>query len=82
MLISSSMSSTTFEVVRIFIIVSIMLLRIAVMPWYLQAYLNIAPKKLGRLKKESGRIKTDDMQKIVSFFYLNQKISHQYIQIL
>lgn len=63
------MTTNTFEMTRLSLIVIVMLIRVAVMPWYLQAYLNLAPKKLSRLRKESGRTKTDEIQKIVSYVH-------------
>ncbi|XP_074603085.1 transmembrane protein 161-like emei [Brevipalpus obovatus] len=66
------MTADSFEIMRIFVILSTMLIRLAVMPWYLQSYLNLAPRKLARLKKEAGRVKDEEVQKLISgvFVYL------------
>jgi len=59
---------------RILIILVTMLIRLAVMPWYLQAYLNLAPRKLSRLKKEAGRIKDEDAQKLVRALAIEDRL--------
>lgn len=47
-----------------------MLLRLCIMPIYLQAYLNMAYERTQALKNEAGKISNIDLQKKVSFAIL------------
>lgn len=59
------MTPVTFDTLRIAVILSIMIFRLILMPKYLQAYLNLAPRKLSKLTRESGKIKTEVIQRTV-----------------
>lgn len=60
------MSVKSFESLRVILIVVSMLLRLGVMPIYLQAYLNMAYDRTRALKNEVGKISNIDLQKTVS----------------
>lgn len=66
------MTSEGFETARLCVIVAAVLLRFALMPLYLQSYLNLAPGRLLELRKEAGRISNVELQKTVArvFYYL------------
>lgn len=61
-----------FETFRLFLVVLTVLLRFALMPIYLQSYLNIAHDRIEDLRTEAGRITNLEYQKKVSsiFYYL------------
>ncbi|RWS11469.1 transmembrane protein 161B-like protein, partial [Dinothrombium tinctorium] len=74
------MSSDNFDRTRLIVILVIIALRFLLMPKYLQAYLNLAPRKLSRLKKEVGRITNVELQKMIAqVFYYLCVVSLQYI---
>lgn len=60
------MSPAVFESARLAAVILTVLLKIALMPTYLQSYLNIAEQRLEIQKKEAGRITNVDLQKKVS----------------
>lgn len=71
------MTAARFESMRLIIIIAAVLLRIVLMPIYLQSYLNLAIQRLEVQKKEAGRITNIDLQKkvciiriIISFIFL------------
>ncbi|XP_061623183.1 transmembrane protein 161B [Phyllopteryx taeniolatus] len=66
------MAEQTYDTLRLWIIVLMCALRLAMMRHHLQAYLNLAQKAVERMKKEAGRISTVDLQKMVArvFYYL------------
>ncbi|XP_064261111.1 transmembrane protein 161B isoform X4 [Passer domesticus] len=66
------MSEDTFDTVRLWIIILLCVLRLAMMRHHLQAYLNLAQKSVDQMKKEAGRISMVDLQKMVArvFYYL------------
>lgn len=66
------MSPDTFDTTRLLIIVGVVLLRIYLMPIYLQSYLNMAHDRVAELRKEAGRISNIDLQRRVArvFYYL------------
>ncbi|XP_032640780.1 transmembrane protein 161B isoform X2 [Chelonoidis abingdonii] len=66
------MSEATFDTVRLWIIILLCALRLAMMRKHLQAYLNLAQKCVDQMKKEAGRISMVDLQKMVArvFYYL------------
>lgn len=66
------MSEATFDTVRLWIIILLCALRLAMMRNHLQAYLNLAQKCVNQMKKEVGRISTVELQKMVArvFYYL------------
>lgn len=59
------MTVARFESLRLIIIVVAGLLKIVLMPIYLQSYLNLAIQRLEIQKKEAGRITNVDLQKKV-----------------
>ncbi|KAL7988907.1 hypothetical protein Chor_007826 [Crotalus horridus] len=66
------MSEATFDTLRLWIIILLCALRLAMMRSHLQAYLNLAQKCVDQMKKEVGRISTVELQKMVArvFYYL------------
>lgn len=66
------MTPESFESLRLLIIIFAVVLRICLMPIYLQAYLNLAYDRVEDQKKEAGRITNVDLQRKVSsiFYYL------------
>lgn len=54
-----------FDLIRFLLIIIAVILRLALMPIYLQAYLNLAHDRLEDQKKEAGRITNVDLQKKV-----------------
>ncbi|XP_051498568.1 transmembrane protein 161B isoform X2 [Apus apus] len=68
----TQMSEDTFDTVRLWIIILLCALRLAMMRHHLQAYLNLAQKSVDQMKKEAGRISMVDLQKMVArvFYYL------------
>ncbi len=55
-----------------YLVLAVVLFRLAVMPRYLQSYLNIAFYKVEELKQEAGKISNIDLQRLVAriFYYL------------
>lgn len=66
------MAEQTYDTLRLWTIVLMCVLRLAMMRHHLQAYLNLAQKGMDQMKKEAGRISTVDLQKMVArvFYYL------------
>lgn len=66
------MSPETFETSRILFILLVILVRFLLLNKYLQAYLNLAPNRLIRLRKEAGKITNVELQKMIAgvFYYL------------
>ncbi|XP_019387877.1 PREDICTED: transmembrane protein 161B isoform X3 [Crocodylus porosus] len=58
------MSEATFDTLRLWVIILLCALRLAMMRNHLQAYLNLAQKCVDQMKKEAGRISTVDLQKM------------------
>ncbi|KAH8380563.1 hypothetical protein KR009_011463, partial [Drosophila setifemur] len=59
-----------FETLRLLLVVFVVVVRFALMPIYLQSYLNLAHDKILDLRKEAGRITNVEFkQKISSIFY-------------
>ncbi|XP_054280443.1 transmembrane protein 161B [Macrosteles quadrilineatus] len=74
------MSVPTFESLRLVLVIATVLLRVAVMPVYLQAYLNMAYHRVQEQKKEAGRITNVELQKkIAAVFYYMCVVTLQYI---
>jgi hypothetical protein len=61
----SRMTATVFESLRLIVIVIAIILKILLMPIYLQSYLNLARQRLEIQKKEAGRISNIEFQKKV-----------------
>ncbi|ALC44135.1 CG7638, partial [Drosophila busckii] len=61
-----------FETFRLLLVVFVVVMRFALMPIYLQSYLNLAYDKILDLRKEAGRITNLEFQKKISsiFYYL------------
>lgn len=64
-----------FDIIRLILIILAVALRFALMPIYLQAYLNIAHDRLEEQKKEAGRITNVDLQRKVRVS-CKKKMSH------
>lgn len=66
------MSPGSFETARILVVIFVILLRLLLIWRYLQAYLNLAPSKLARLRKEAGRITNIELQRMIArvYYYL------------
>ncbi|XP_066551852.1 transmembrane protein 161A [Amia ocellicauda] len=66
------MSSTTFSSVRLWTVVCLCVLRLALTRYHMQAYLNLAHKWVEQMKREAGRIAAIDIQRKVTrvFCYL------------
>ena len=83
---SSSLSDTpplsdeTFELIRILAVLLVLAGRVALMPTYLQSYLNLALVKVSNMKKQSGKISNIDLQKIItSIYYYLCVVALQYL---
>lgn len=74
------MSSDMFEALRLWLLVASLLLRVVLMPQYLQAYLNIAHTRVYEMRKEAGRITNKELQKkIAAVFYYMCVVALQYL---
>lgn len=74
------LSSDAFDTIRLGLVIVAVVLRIALMPIYLQAYLNLAYHRLEEQKKEAGRITNIELQKkISSIFYYLCVVTLQYV---
>lgn len=74
------MTSDAFDTMRIILVASTIVIRLALMPRQLQAYLDMAQRRLDVQKKEAGRITNIDLQKkIASVFYYLCVVALQYI---
>ncbi|XP_068422470.1 transmembrane protein 161B isoform X2 [Clinocottus analis] len=58
------MTEDTYDTLRLWAIILMCMLRLAMMRHHLQAYLNLAQKGVDQMKKEAGRISTVDLQKM------------------
>lgn len=58
------MTEATFDTLRLWLIILLCALRLAMMRSHLQAYLNLAQKCVHQMKKEAGRISTVELQKM------------------
>lgn len=68
----SRMTEATFDTLRLWLIILLCVLRLAMMRSHLQAYLNLAQKCVDQMKKEAGRISIVELQRMVArvFYYL------------
>ncbi|XP_050343700.1 transmembrane protein 161B [Nymphalis io] len=74
------MTDQAFDTLRFVLVIGTVLFRIALMPKLLQAYLDMAQRRLDIQKKEAGRITNIDLQKkIASVFYYLCVVALQYI---
>ena len=67
-MVTPLMTEHAFDTMRLVLVVIAVLLRLALMPIYLQAYLNMAYHRVEAQKKEAGRITNTELQKKVFFF--------------
>lgn len=74
------MSDAAFESLRMILIGIMVVLRIAIMPVFLQSFLNVAQEKLIDQKKEAGRILNTDLQKKVCYKGFSVRPSYCLIQ--
>ncbi|KAJ8733549.1 hypothetical protein PYW08_001847 [Mythimna loreyi] len=74
------MTSDAYDTLRLILVASTVVIRLALMPRQLQAYLDMAQRRLDVQKKEAGRITNIDLQKkIASVFYYLCVVALQYI---
>ncbi|KAG5872470.1 hypothetical protein JTB14_010608 [Gonioctena quinquepunctata] len=74
------LAESTFESIRFIAIIATMGLKMILMPWYLQAYLDMAYHRLENQKKEAGRITNIELQKqIAAVFYYLCVVTLQYV---
>ena len=61
-----------FDGFRLLLILVMCMLRLVLMPLFMQSHLNLAFEKVEKMKKESGRISNIELQRMVArvFFYL------------
>lgn len=73
------MEVETFESIRLLTVIFAVVLRMCLMPIYLQAYLNLAFDRVEDQKKEAGRIlNTEFQRKVTSIFYYLCVVTLQY----
>jgi len=67
------MTDDTFESLRIISILIVIILRSLLMNQYLQSYLNLAPNRLVRMRKEAGTITNIQLKRMIAgvFYYLS-----------
>ena len=69
-----------FETSRILTIISMCILRLWLLNKYLQAYMNVAQKKVTNLQKEAGRIRISEFRKTISnVFNYSCVVAVQYV---
>ncbi|CAN8014636.1 unnamed protein product [Ixodes persulcatus] len=74
------MSGEAFETTRILLVLGVVLLRLLLMPRYLQSYLNLAPERMVDMRKEAGNISNVELQrKVVRVFYYLCVVALQYV---
>uniref|UniRef100_A0A131Y3X6 Putative conserved plasma membrane protein n=1 Tax=Ixodes ricinus TaxID=34613 RepID=A0A131Y3X6_IXORI len=74
------MSGEAFETTRILLVLGVVLLRLLLMPRYLQSYLNLAPERMADMRKEAGNISNVELQrKVVRVFYYLCVVALQYV---
>lgn len=66
------MFDAQFDAFRLLVVVVMCILRLMLMPLFMQSHLNFAHERIERLKKETGRITSLELQKMVAhvFYYL------------
>uniref|UniRef100_A0A3Q3FJS8 Transmembrane protein 161A n=1 Tax=Labrus bergylta TaxID=56723 RepID=A0A3Q3FJS8_9LABR len=76
----TSITIEAFDSVRLWIIVVLCVLRLAMTRYHLQAYLNLAQKWVEQMKKEAGRIAAIDIQrKVTRIFCFLTVVTLQYL---
>ncbi|CAK1598405.1 unnamed protein product [Parnassius mnemosyne] len=74
------MTSQAFDTLRLILVVIAVVIRLSLMPRQLQAYLDMAQRRLDAQKKEAGRITNIELQKqIASVFYYLCVVALQYV---
>ncbi|XP_030767370.1 transmembrane protein 161B isoform X2 [Sitophilus oryzae] len=74
------LSDNNFEILRLIIIIFTVCVKVYLMPWYLQAYLDMAYHRTEDQKKEAGRITNIEFQKkIAAVFYYLCVVALQYL---
>ncbi|XP_063360112.1 transmembrane protein 161B [Cydia amplana] len=74
------MTGAAFDTLRLTLVAATVVLRLCLMPRQLQAYLDMAQRRLDAQKKEAGRITNVDLQKkVASVFYYLCVVALQYI---
>jgi len=74
------LTSDQFETLRLFMVIFVVIFRLAVMPRYLQSYLNMAYTKLEELKQEAGKVSNLELQKMIArVFYYTTVVTLQYV---
>uniref|UniRef100_A0A6M2DWU7 Putative transmembrane protein n=1 Tax=Xenopsylla cheopis TaxID=163159 RepID=A0A6M2DWU7_XENCH len=74
------LTENAFETIRLIAVVVVVILRLVLMPMYLQTYLNMAYYRLEEQKKEAGRITNKELQKkVAAVFYYLCVVSVQYV---
>ncbi|XP_026680380.1 transmembrane protein 161B-like [Diaphorina citri] len=77
---SRRLTESGFDSLRLVLIVVLILQRLALMPIYLQAYLNMAYARVEEQRKEAGRITNVELQKkIAAVFYYLCVVTLQYV---
>jgi hypothetical protein len=67
------MSAEMFESLRLIFVIAAVLLRMVLMPIYLQAYLNLAYDRIEDQKKEAGRITNTEYKQVgINNFHFHQ----------
>ncbi|XP_028169741.1 transmembrane protein 161B [Ostrinia furnacalis] len=74
------MTADAFDTGRLALLAATVALRVALMPRQLQAYLDMAQRRLDAVRKEAGRITNIDLQKkVASVFYYLCVVALQYV---
>ena len=69
--LSFRLTEHAFDSIRLILVVVAVILRLSLMPVYLQAYLNLAYDRIEEQKREAGRITNVELQKKVHIFFLH-----------
>lgn len=74
------MTVESFEIARLLVILFTVCIKMYLMPWYLQAYLDMAYHRIEEQKKEAGRITNIEFQKkVAAVFYYLCVVTLQYV---
>lgn len=63
------MTPEMFNSMRLMVIIVAVILRMVLMPIYLQAYLNLAYDRIEEQKKEAGRITNTEYKQVNNFHF-------------
>ncbi|XP_076978185.1 transmembrane protein 161A isoform X1 [Tamandua tetradactyla] len=76
----SMLSDATFDALRLWVLVALCLLRLAVTRPHLQAYLGLAKARVEQLRREAGRIEARELQqRVVRVYCYLPVVSLQYL---